>query len=380
MTISPVADIAIPVYNEEKVLPGTVDTLCAFLAERFPLPWRVTIVDNGSTDTTREVAWALAEKYPQVHVLCVDRRGKGAAVKEAWRQSPADVVAFMDADLSTGLDALWVLVATVTSGHSEIAIGTRLSGGARIHRALRRELISRGYNALLRVLFGARFSDAACGFKAARAVVVRPLLDKVEDDHWFFDTELLLLAQHNGARIREIPVDWVEDPDSSVNLWHTALSDLRGLRRLSRSMAVGTARVELPPIPPLPPSPPERKVVSFALVGLLSTVVHVLLYCLARQAFPVAAANLAALAATMVVNTEAHRRWTFNRAIHPVRRVHLRSMLVFLLNYLVTTGFILALPVTSLAGECLALMAGAFSIALIRYFLLNRWTFRPGAR
>jgi hypothetical protein len=255
-------DIVIPVLNEERALPGCVRTLVAFLDGGFPLPWRITIVDNGSTDATWPVATALAGEYDRVHARRIDVRGRGAALRAAWRESQADIVAYMDVDLSTDLGALFPLVAAVASGHSEIAIGTRLGRGARIRRSVRREVISRGYNALLRHGFRAGFSDAQCGFKAARARVVRPLMDKVEDDGWFFDTELLLLAEHNGLRVHEVPVDWVEDLDSRVQLVRTAVDDLRGLARVAWAMAAGRARVpvvrpELVPCHPdaLPASP-----------------------------------------------------------------------------------------------------------------------------
>ncbi|MEZ7130059.1 glycosyltransferase [Nonomuraea sp. AD125B] len=255
-------DIVIPVLNEERALPGCVRTLVTFLDGGFPLPWRITIVDNGSTDATWPVATTLAGEYDRVHARRIDVRGRGAALRTAWRESQADIVAYMDVDLSTDLGALFPLVAAVASGHSEIAIGTRLGRGARIRRSVRREVISRGYNALLRHGFRAGFSDAQCGFKAARARVVRPLMDKVEDDGWFFDTELLLLAEHNGLRVHEVPVDWVEDLDSRVQLVRTAVDDLRGLARVAWAMAAGRARVpvvrpELVPCHPdaLPASP-----------------------------------------------------------------------------------------------------------------------------
>ncbi|MFD0472920.1 glycosyltransferase [Nonomuraea thailandensis] len=231
-------DIVIPVLNEERALPGCVRTLAAYL-DAFPLPWRITIVDNGSTDGTWRVAAALAGELERVHARRLDIRGRGAALRAAWQDSPADIVAYMDVDLSTDLDALFPLVASVASGHSEIAIGTRLAPGARTRRSLRREVVSRSYNALLRHGFGVRFSDAQCGFKAARTDVVRPLLGKVADDSWFFDTELLLLAEHNGLRVHEVPVDWIEDTDSRVRVVKTAIDDLKGLARVAWAISRG---------------------------------------------------------------------------------------------------------------------------------------------
>src|SRR5512139_1774585 len=182
----PVVDIAIPVLNEEKAIVGGIRTLHEFLSGSFPLPWRVTIVDNGSTDATWSLARQLAHTLDGVHARRIDARGKGAAIRAAWQESPAEIVAFMDIDLSTDLGALLPLVAPLVSGHSDLAIGTRLACGARIHRGLKREAVSRIYQVLLRVAFGSRFSDATCGFKAARADIARRLMEKVRDDGWFF--------------------------------------------------------------------------------------------------------------------------------------------------------------------------------------------------
>ncbi|MGO4428782.1 glycosyltransferase family 2 protein, partial [Streptomyces sp. MCAF7] len=168
------------------------------------------------------------------------------ALRTVWGASDADIVVYMDVDLSTGLDGLLPLIAPLASGHSDLAIGSRLAPGARTMRGPRRELISRCYNGLIRLTHGARFSDAQCGFKAARTEVLRPLLEKTRDDAWFFDTELLLLAEHNGLRIHEVPVDWVEDVDTRVDVVGTATDDLRGLYRMARLKASGAARVALP--------------------------------------------------------------------------------------------------------------------------------------
>ncbi|MCK2215191.1 glycosyltransferase [Actinomadura sp. ATCC 31491] len=303
-------DIVIPVLNEERALPGCVRTLAAFLDAGFPLPWRITIVDNGSTDATWPVATALAGEHEHVHARRIEVRGRGAALRAAWRESPADIVAYMDVDLSTALDALFPLVAAVASGHSEIAIGTRLGRGARIRRSARRELISRGYNALLRQGFGAGFSDAQCGFKAARARVVRPLMDKVEDDGWFFDTELLLLAEHNGLRVHEVPVDWVEDVDSRVQVVRTAYDDLKGLARVAWTIAAGRGRAPVAARPEPVPWHPEAMPVPAHSAGavrggtarsqgafflLFSVVLYALVYWLLREFQGPATANVCAL-------------------------------------------------------------------------------------
>jgi glycosyltransferase involved in cell wall biosynthesis len=243
-------DVVIPVFNEERALPGCVEVLHGYLGERFPFDWTITIVDNGSTDHTSTVAAALAQSWSRVRTLSLDRSGKGNALRAAWSVSTADVVAYMDVDLSTGLDALLPLVASLADGHSDIAIGSRLAPGARTIRGPKREFISRCYNVLLKLVHRTKFSDAQCGFKAARASVIRPLLPHVEDNSWFFDTELLLLAEFNGLRVFEVPVDWVEDTDSRVRIGRTAAVIFRGVLRIVWKKISGTARVTgLPPRP-----------------------------------------------------------------------------------------------------------------------------------
>ncbi|MGP3958520.1 glycosyltransferase [Nonomuraea sp. 3N208] len=377
-------DIVIPVLNEERALPGCVRTLADFLDGGFPLPWRITIVDNGSTDATWPVATALAGEFDQVQARRIGVRGRGAALRAAWRDSPADIVAYMDVDLSTDLDALFPLVAAVASGHSEIAIGTRLAHSARTRRSLRREVVSRSYNALLRYGFGAGFSDAQCGFKAARTDVVRPLMDKIEDDGWFFDTELLLLAEHNGLRVHEVPVDWIEDMDSRVRVVKTAVDDLKGLARLAWSMSTGRARVRVSRSEPVPRHPDAvvartravtlAKFSSFAAIGLFSVILFTLIYLPLCEFWSPATANLAALALTGIVNTEANRRWTFGR----VRRstMHFRAAVLSATNYALTTAAVLAVPpAAGRPAEVGAVVATYCLLTVIRFTALDRWVF-----
>jgi len=196
-----------------------------------------------STDGTREVAHALAAEHRSVSVLEIDRKGRGLALKTAWARSRADVVSYMDVDLSTNLESFLPLVAPLLSGHSELAIGTRLVRSARVRRQLKREVLSRGYNRLIHIGFRSGFSDAQCGFKAGRREAVQRLLPLVDDDGWFFDTELLLLAERNGLRIHEVPVDWVEDLDSRVDLPSTIAGDLAGLWRIRRAFWAGHGHV-----------------------------------------------------------------------------------------------------------------------------------------
>jgi len=231
-------DVVIPVYNEENALPASVATLCDYLACYFPYQWSVVIADNASSDRTLAVAQNLAAANPLVSVLHLEQKGRGRALRAAWLASQADIVAYMDVDLSTNLGGFLPLIAPLVSGHSDVAIGSRLLKGAVVTRQWKREVISRGYNLLIKLLFRNRFSDAQCGFKALTRSAAQTLVPKIENEQWFFDTELLLLAEARGLRIYEVPVDWVEDLDSRVNLTATIAEDLRGLWRLRRTRGV----------------------------------------------------------------------------------------------------------------------------------------------
>ena len=227
-------EIVVPVFNEEAYLEASVRHLHDYLADEFPLSWIITIADNDSRDRTWGITCLLAAELERVQAVHVPQKGRGRALKAAWLASDAKVVAYMDVDLSTRLEALLPLVASLLTGHSDIAIGSRLARGARVVRGPKREVISRTYNLLLKATLGNAFTDAQCGFKAMRADVARALLPFVEDGGWFFDTELLVLAERNGLRIHEVPVDWVDDDDSRVNVVSTAREDLKGIWRMLR--------------------------------------------------------------------------------------------------------------------------------------------------
>ena len=225
-------EVTVPVYNEEKVLEQSVRLLHSYLTDNLPFDFVITIADNASTDGTFAIAQRLRTELPRVRAVHLDRKGRGLALRHVWSSSEADIVAYMDADLSTGLDAFLPLIAPLLSGHSDLSVGSRLAHGAQVVRSPKREIISRVYNLLLRTVLSARFSDAQCGFKAGRTEVIKALLPAVADDTWFFDTELLMLAQRKGLRIYQVPVTWTEDPDSTVEIVRTALADLRGVARL----------------------------------------------------------------------------------------------------------------------------------------------------
>ena len=244
-------DITIPVLNEQGSLVSTLTTLAAHLDTQCPYDWCITVADNGSTDETFELATAFAAANPRTRVIRLEERGRGRALKQAWSTSTAEVVAYMDVDLSTGLEALRPLLDPVVDGRCELSIGSRLAPSAEIARTLQREVISRIYNLLARAFLHYGILDAQCGFKAIRTGLAHDLIPKIEDNGWFFDTELLALAHRSGARINEVPVRWVEDNDSRVKILKTATDDLKGIWRLwldgRRSGTGGADRI--PPAP-----------------------------------------------------------------------------------------------------------------------------------
>ncbi|TMB67404.1 MAG: glycosyltransferase family 2 protein [Chloroflexi bacterium] len=227
-------DVVVPVYNEERALPQSVPVLRDFLAgPDFPLDWRIVIADNASTDNTPAVGKELAGAY-SVHVeyVRIERKGRGFALKQTWLASPMDIVSYMDVDLSTGLEAFPPLIGAIANGGYDVAIGSRLASQSEITRSLKRRVLTRGYNTLIKAMFGTRFSDAQCGFKAVSREAAQKIVPLIEDNNWFFDTELLILAEKMGYRVKDVPVKWVEDMDTRVKIAATVTEDLRGLLRL----------------------------------------------------------------------------------------------------------------------------------------------------
>ena len=309
-------EIVVPVYNEEQSLAGSVHRLHRYLSEHFPLTWLITVADNASTDSTWGLACRLAKELDGVRAVHLPEKGRGRALRAVWLQSNATVVAYMDVDLSTDLAALLPLVAPLITGHSDVAIGSRLAEGARVVRGPKRELISRLYNLVLRTTLRSSFSDAQCGFKAMRAEVARQLVPLVEDNGWFFDTELLVLAERNGLRVHEVAVDWVDDPGSTVDVVQTAKDDLKGIAR----MMVGWARGEgtMGPATSTGRAPAARlkpgragQLVHFAGVGAVSTVTFAVLFALAFRPVGAIGADVLALALCALGNLAANRRFTF---------------------------------------------------------------------
>jgi putative flippase GtrA len=381
-------DIVVPVRNEERDLAPSVQRLVGYLRDSFPFSARITIADNGSTDATWAIATRLARELPEVRAVHMELPGRGRALRAIWSRSEAEVLAYMDVDLSTDLNALLPLVAPLLSGHSDLAIGTRLARGSRVVRGPKRELISRCYNMLLRTLMGARFSDAQCGFKAIRRDQARALLPLTQDTGWFFDTELLVLAERAGLRIHEIPVDWIDDLDSRVDLIATALADLCGMARLGVGFARGTIQVPQLCGPGLAGAGGRRpasrelpvQIARFAAIGVASTIAYVVLFLLLRVFMSAQAANVISLLVTAVANTAANRRLTFGiSGRSKAARHQVKGLIAFGVGLALTSGALAALHAGSdhpgRVAEVSVLIAANLVATVIRFLLYRHWVF-----
>ncbi|MEU6367042.1 bifunctional glycosyltransferase family 2/GtrA family protein [Streptomyces sp. NPDC046931] len=382
----PVLDVVVPVFNEETDLEPSVRRLHAHLRATFPYPFRITVADNASTDDTPRIAARLAAELPETEWIRLAEKGRGRALRAAWSSSSAPVLAYVDVDLSTELTALLPLVAPLISGHSDIAIGTRLARGSTVVRGPKREIISRCYNVLLRSTLAVGFSDAQCGFKAVRRDVAERLLPLVKDTGWFFDTELLVIAERAGLRIHEVPVDWVDDPDSRVDILSTVLADLRGIARVGRALARGTL-----PMAGLrrsgagaPPGGLAAQMARFAAVGALSTVGYLLLYTALRPAADPQAANALALLICAFANTAANRRLTFGMRGRGAIRHHAKGLAVFAVGLALTSGSLAVLrhaaPHVARPFELMVLVAANLAATLLRFLLFRSWVFPARSR
>jgi putative flippase GtrA len=386
----PVLDVVIPVFNEETDLERCVVRLHEHLTRTFPYGFRITVADNASTDRTPEVAARLEAGIAEVWACRLEEKGRGRALRTVWSHSDAPVLAYMDVDLSTDLNALLPLVAPLISGHSDLAIGSRLARTSRVVRGPKREFVSRAYNLILKSSLAARFSDAQCGFKAIRRDVAQRLLPMVEDTGWFFDTELLVLAERAGLRIHEVPVDWVDDPDSSVHIVRTAAEDLKGVWRVGRALAVGALPLDRL-ARPFGDDPRDREIsgvprglarqlVGFCVVGVFSTLLFLLLYSLFRAGAGPQTANAAALLLSAVANTAANRRLTFGvRGRDRAVRHQAQGLVVFGIGLALTSGSLAALDAAaggpSHGTELAVLVAANLAATVLRFLLLRAWVF-----
>ncbi|HEY3573864.1 MAG TPA: glycosyltransferase [Arthrobacter sp.] len=398
-TAVPVLDVTVPVYNEERDLEECLRRLHAYLRGTFPHSFRITVADNASTDGTLKAAERVARELREVTVVHLAEKGRGNALRKVWLASPSPVLAYMDVDLSTDLAALGPLLAPLISGHSDLAIGTRLTRNSRVVRGPKREFISRSYNFMLQSLMGAHFSDAQCGFKAIRADIAQRILPHTVDTAWFFDTELLVLAERCGLRVHEVPVDWTDDPNSSVDIVQTALADMHGMARLSKDMVTGRipvaelrAALARGPLPAASRSQEQSpggslfgQLVRFGTIGVASTLAYLVLFYLCRNLMDPQLANLLALLTTAVANTAANRRFTFGIAGNSdVARHHFEGLLVFGIGLALTSGALALVQSGALPGgttpdrwlELATVTAANLAATALKFLLFRLWVFR----
>jgi putative flippase GtrA len=377
----PIVEVAIPVFNEEDMLEVSARRLRSYLDESFPFESTIRIVDNASTDGTWDVAVRLANTLPRVSALRLEEKGKGRAVRAAWSSSSAQIVCYMDVDLSTDLDGLLPLVAPLLSGHSDVSIGSRFAPGAHVLRGARRETVSRLYNVLLRGTLRPQFTDATCGFKAARRETAEMLLPLVRDDHWFFDTEFLVLAERNGFRIHEVPVDWVDDSDSRVHVASVARDDLRGVARLVRNRATGQER--LAGSGGTGEHLDSSQATRYASVGIVSTIAYLAIFFLLRDQLGTYAANVIAMAVSTIGNAVAHAFFTFGRKSGvSMRQAATAGGLGFVAGVGLTTlvlGLENIFGVFTASSEVVAILIGIVASSSVRLTLLRSFAYRTHA-
>ena len=226
-------DIIFPAFNESKILNRSVSTLHKFLVKRITIDWNIIIAENGSSDRTLEIARSLSRQYSNVIVRSYKKSGRGGAIKDCWLKSNADLVCYMDVDLSTDLEALPLSLNLLEIHDYDLLIGSRLLPDSKVFgRSFKRDLISKSYSFLFRKFLGTKFRDAQCGFKLAKRESIIKILTKVKDNGWFFDTELLYRSENMGLKIKELPVIWRDDRDSKVKILPTIVNDLIGLLRI----------------------------------------------------------------------------------------------------------------------------------------------------
>ena len=370
-------EIVVPVYNEAAQLAERVTELRRFLNESFPFRALVTVVDNASTDDTSAVAAGLARSTIGVAAMHLPRKGRGYALRAAWSTSQAPVVAYMDVDLSTSLPALLPLVAPLLSGHRDVVIGSRLARGAHVVRGPKRELISRAYNLLLKLTLRGRFSDAQCGFKALRRDAAARLLPLVEDNEWFFDTELLVTAERLGLRIGEVPVDWVDDPDSRVDIVTTAADDLRGVWRLLVRRPKGLRRIRSNEVT-------ADQLMRFAGVGVVSTLGYLFLFVAWQPLVGAYSANALAMAIATLFNTAVHRELsrTTDGQDRRGRLFAVAGGLFAVSLGLTSLGLAVAQALfpSAVWAEVIAITVANAVAAAFRFAVLRAWIFRPSGR
>lgn len=317
MNHPPTILLVIPIYNEEANITRAVAETINYLETQTVYSYKVLVTDNASTDNSPQIVKNLIKKYPQLSYLRLPEKGRGLALKEAWEQSEEDIVAYMDVDLSSPLEYLPQILDPIINNEADITFGSRLKKpGKAIGRTLKREVTSRVYNRLLQFMLGAKFKDAQCGFKAVRKTTFLEIADQIQNTTWYFDSEMLLLAQYKNYRLQEIPIIWTDDPHSTVKIISTANDNLHHMWRMFKTYKPHSLLYIL---------------WWFLFIGGLSTIATLILYSLLRFIVDPQIANIIALTITTIANTVANKRISFRNANkEPI----IKTLTISVLSYL----------------------------------------------
>lgn len=317
--------LVIPIYNEEKIIENTVRETIKYLNENTKYSYILVVADNASTDSSPEIVKNLQKEIPFLEYVRLPKKGRGLALHTVWKDFNAEVVAYMDADLSSPLTSLPNIIDPILNNESDVTFGSRLlPPGQAINRKGKRELTSQGYNFLLQFILGATFKDAQCGFKAISKEKFNQVEEEIKNQNWFYDTELLLISQYKGLRLKEVPITWVDDPDSSVKVFKTIVENLKEMGRVYFTYRPESVFIKL---------------FKFAIIGVLSTVGTALLFFLLRFVLDPQLANIVSLSTATILNTIANKRFAFkNKTKDPWGKTIIISAISFLLFWIPTAG------------------------------------------
>ena len=226
--------LMLPIYNEEEQLESSMRTVFDYATKNLSeYDWRVHVGDNASKDKSKEIYTKLHNENPTRFTFrTLDKKGRGLNLRDSWLKEEYDIAIYMDVDLSSDINAVKNMVDQIRDRKADLSVGSRLLPASKvIGRKLLREITSRGYVFIIKTLASTKISDFQCGFKAISKELALKIVPEVEDNTWYFDTELILLTEKSGYKVYECPVRWTDDPGSTVKVWKTATDDLKGLYR-----------------------------------------------------------------------------------------------------------------------------------------------------
>lgn len=233
-------EITIPVLNEEKTLKMQMFKIVAFLDKECVKYGDVSIViaDNGSSDRTQELAIELSKQNSRIRYLRLEKKGVGLALKASWLSSTADIVGYMDLDLATDLKHLHQVFDALLNNDYQMVTGTRLAKESIvIGRSPLRNFTSKVFNKILNFKFNGSFTDGMCGFKFLKRNILNNLMEYgANNDGWFFSTELLVVADYKNYKLLDLPVIWIDDPNSKVKIIKLAIEYLKAMNALKNKL------------------------------------------------------------------------------------------------------------------------------------------------